>query len=124
LQPGDKKPIANHFNLHAKKLADWLHTLSYIRNVCARHSRLWNRELAIRPDNGKERVWLSPITPRNDRVFYILLMLRHLLNAANNDSDWVDQVNLLLEPIASNRQWRIAMGIPDQWRQHPIWDGA
>jgi abortive infection bacteriophage resistance protein len=29
-------------------LASWLHTLTFIRNCCAHHSRLWNRELSIR----------------------------------------------------------------------------
>ena len=52
----DKKAISQHFNLHHKRLTDWLHTLTYVRNVCAHHSRLWNRELAIRPDKVKDEV--------------------------------------------------------------------
>jgi abortive infection bacteriophage resistance protein len=68
----DKKAIAQYFTLHHKKLGDWLHTLTYVRNICAHHSRLWNRALSIRPDKTKEKHWLPPITPRNDRMFYIL----------------------------------------------------
>lgn len=52
----DKKAIAQHFNFHYKRLGDWLHTLTYVRNICAHHSRLWNRELAIKPDKVKEQV--------------------------------------------------------------------
>ena len=117
----DKKAIAQHFNLHHKKLGDWLHTLTYVRNICAHHSRLWNRSLAIRPDKTKDPKWLAPITPRNDRIFYILLMLRHLLRAIGNGNDWSRNINQLLEPLAHSRRWRASMGIPENWREHPIW---
>jgi len=117
----DKRAIAQHFNLHHKKLGDWLHTLTYVRNICAHHSRLWNRSLAIRPDKTKDPKWLAPITPRNDRIFYILLMLRHLLSATGNGNDWVTNTNQLLEQLAHSGRWRSAMGIPEKWRDHPLW---
>lgn len=117
----DKKLIANHFNLHHKKLGDWLHTLTYVRNVCAHHSRLWNRSLAIKPDRTRDANWLPPMTPRNDRIFYVLLMLRHLLRATGNGDDWAIEVNTLLEPLAVERKWRSAMGLPENWREHPLW---
>lgn len=122
LNHDDKKPISSFFNVHHKRLADWIHTLTYIRNVCAHHSRLWNRELAVRPDVVKDVNWQPPITPRNDRIFYILLILRHLMLATGNGVEWVVQVNQLLSPIANKKQWRVAMGIPDNWESHPIWN--
>lgn len=117
----DKKSIAIHFNIHHKKLGDWLHTLTYVRNICAHHSRLWNRTLSIKPDKTKDANWLPPLTPRNDRIFYILLMLRHLLRATGNGEDWAQLVNQILELLAHNKRWRSAMGMPDNWREHPVW---
>ncbi len=117
----DKKAVAQHFNLHHKKLGDWLHTLTYVRNICAHHSRLWNRALAIRPDKTKDANFLPPITPRNDRIFYILLMLRHLLRTTGNGEDWAQQVNHVLEQLAHSGQWRSAIGLPENWKKHPIW---
>ena len=66
----DKKQIATSYNLHYRRLKDWLHKLTYIRNVCAHHSRVWNRELAIRPESVRDSQWNAPITPRKDRIFY------------------------------------------------------
>ena len=43
----DKKRIAQFFDLHPTVFTSWLHTLTYIRNLCAHHNRLWNRDLAI-----------------------------------------------------------------------------
>jgi abortive infection bacteriophage resistance protein len=121
LNHNDKRPISGYFNIHYKRLESWLHALTYIRNVCAHHSRLWNRELSIRPDLVKDPQWQPPVTPRNDRIFFILLILRSLLLATGNGKEWKDQVNQLLTPIAESKQWRIAMGMPDNWKKHPIW---
>lgn len=75
----DKQLIANESSMHYKQLQDWLHVLTYVRNVCAHHSRLWNRELAIRPEKSRNANWLPPKTPRNDRIFIIILMVNKLL---------------------------------------------
>lgn len=117
----DKAAISAAFNLHHKRLGDWLHKLTYVRNVCAHHSRLWNRQLAIRPDKVKENLWLPPVTPRNDRIFYILLMMRYLLLNVKGGDEWVIQSNRLLEPISETSFYRTSMGMPDDWKQHPLW---
>lgn len=117
----DKKAVSIYFSLHHKRLGDWLHTLTYIRNICAHHSRLWNRELAIRPDRAKEPEWKPPLAPRQDRIFYVLLMLRYLLRPLSCSDEWASEVTGLLEPIASHENHRIAMGMPGDWKNHPVW---
>ena len=66
-------------------------------------------------------VWNPPITPSNDRIFYILLTLRHLLVTTEYGDNWCRDCNALLAPIANNDFLRIAMGMPENWREHPIW---
>lgn len=117
----DKQAVADAFNLHPKRLQDWLHVLTYIRNVCAHHSRLWNRELSIRPQAMNEPEWNAPRLPRRDRVFCILLMLRYLLAQSGNGVVWRDACNALLLPIAATPRWRTVMGMPANWQQHPHW---
>ncbi|UQB43357.1 Abi family protein [Thiomicrospira microaerophila] len=117
----DKAAVSSIFNLHHKRLGDWLHKLTYVRNVCAHHSRLWNRELAIRPDKVKENLWLPPITPRNDRIFYILLMMRYLLRNVKGGDEWAMQMNQLLEPVCETSFYRTSMGMPVDWKHHPLW---
>ncbi|MCI5224401.1 MAG: Abi family protein, partial [Candidatus Electrothrix sp. AR4] len=31
------------YNIHYKIMISWLHSFTYLRNLCAHHSRLWNR---------------------------------------------------------------------------------
>lgn len=117
----DKHAVATHFSIHPKRLQDWLHVLTYVRNVCAHHSRLWNRELAIIPSFMQEAEWRPPLLPRRDRLFCVLLMLRFLLEQSGNGADWRDACNALLAPIVTEPRWRRAMGFPENWSAHPIW---
>ena len=45
--PRLKSQIASEFGVPAKVLEKWLHSISNLRNVCAHHSRLWNRVFSI-----------------------------------------------------------------------------
>lgn len=119
--PRDKNAVAAPLNIHPKRLQDWLHVLTYVRNICAHHSRLWNRSLAIRPTAMSEPEWNNPILPRLDRVFCILLMLRYMMRQTGNGAAWRDECNALLQPIAATTQWRQAMGMGPDWTIHPIW---
>ena len=121
LKHDDKKIISDEFVLHHMCLADWFHTLAYIRNVCSHHGRLWNRELAIRPGTMRSMTWNPPVTPRKDRIFYVLLILRYLLQKVHSIDEWKEQCNDLLKPISEDRKWRAAMGIPENWTEHPVW---
>lgn len=87
----DKKAIASRFKLPFDVLASWLHTLTFIRNCCAHHSRLWNRELSIRPSLPKE--WLIPHVPGDSpqpkqRLYIVLTMLAYLTDLISPDSQW------------------------------------
>lgn len=117
----DKNVVAGAFKLHPKRLQDWLHVMTYVRNVCAHHSRLWNRELSIRPQAMAEPEWQAPLMPRRDRVFCILLMLHYLLTQSGSGVAWRDACNALLLPLAAIPRWRVAMGMPVNWMNHPYW---
>ena len=122
LKHKDKKFISAEFALNSHCLASWFHTLTYIRNICSHHGRLWNRELAIKPSRLQRKNWKPPITPRNDRIFYVLLILRYLISGVHVGNEWKNEVEKFLEPIANVDRWRIAMGIPENWKNHPVWN--
>ncbi|MCU0432064.1 MAG: Abi family protein [Bacteroidia bacterium] len=60
-----KKDIAAHYGLpHPKILESWLLSMSYVRNICAHHARLWNRTLILKPTlpRNTKYVWLQDTT--------------------------------------------------------------
>lgn len=81
----DKKRIANFFDVHPTVFTSWMHSITYVRNLCAHHSRLWNRDLAIEPDiiQKPKGHWIGKRFENNKRMFYFLCMLKYLLNRAN-----------------------------------------
>lgn len=118
----DKKSIAGRFNLPFEVLASWLHTLTFIRNCCAHHSRLWNRELSIRPSLPKE--WVIPNAPGDwpqpkQRLYIVLTMLAYLTDLISPDSQW----KLRLAEIMDQQEpgYLRLMGFPNDWKRQQQW---
>ncbi len=122
LNSDDKKSIAEYFQIHYRALVDWLHTLTYVRNICAHHSRLWNRQIAIRSGSIRDKRWQPPLTPRNDRIFFVLLMLRQLLKYSDVSQDnWKFKIESIMTEIEKNSQHLLSMGMTKEWKEHPLW---
>ena len=118
----DKKAIASRFKLPFDVLASWLHTLTFVRNCCAHHSRLWNRELSISPSLPKE--WVIAHTRENGplpqkRLYIVLTLLAYLTDLIDPENQW----KLYLAELMDQRepgQLR-QMGFPDDWKRQPQW---
>jgi hypothetical protein len=64
------------FRLSLLREGFWLHSLNYVRNICAHHGRLWNRECRIKPMIA--RAYKAELTP-NARVYAQLVVMQILL---------------------------------------------
>lgn len=126
---GDKKRIADFFDVHPTVFTSWLHTLTYVRNICAHHSRLWNRDLAIEPEKllKPKGNWIAKPYENNKRVFYFLCVLRYLLLRANPSNSMKQKIENLFDkyPTVPIKY----LGIPSDgkgnlldWQNEPIWN--
>ncbi|MCI3912827.1 Abi family protein [Pseudomonas viridiflava] len=118
----DKKIIAVRFSLPFEVLASWLHTLTFIRNCCAHHSRLWNRELSIRPALPKG--WDVPNAPAEQpqpkqRLYIVLTMLAYLTDLISPDSQWKYQLAEIMDQ--QEPDYLRLMGFPDDWKRQRQW---
>jgi abortive infection bacteriophage resistance protein len=117
--------IARQFGIAGPVMLSWLQTLNYVRNICAHHSRLWNRELALKPmipDAKHASDWHSPRAMQNNRVFVVLTILSVLSRRIAPQSGWRTRLYELFDrfpdvPVAQ-------MGLPADWRNHPLWREA
>lgn len=117
-----KRSIADPYRIPDEILTSWLKTINVIRNICAHHSRLWNRELGFKPRIPRENKfpeWHKPVVIPQNRVFGILTILRYLLTIIAPQSRWESRLFALLEeyPEISRR----SMGFPDNWKDSPLW---
>lgn len=124
----DKKMIANFFEVHPTVFTSWLHTLTYVRNICAHHSRLWNKDLAIEPEKLLKPVgpWLSKPFENNKRVFYFISVLRYMLKRANPGNSLTEKLDALFKKYPTVPVQ--FLGIPSDekgnirdWKNEPIW---
>lgn len=124
----DKKRIANFFDVHPTVFVSWLHTLTYVRNICAHHSRLWNRDLAIEPEKLLKPVgnWVSKPFENNKRMFYFICVLKYLITRANPGNSLKDKLQNLFKKYPTVPIQYI--GIPSDgkgnaldWENEPIW---
>ena len=122
----DKKAIARRIALPGPLLQSWLHTLTTIRNICAHHARLWNRELGIRPELPKTVNFLWPQHLQNPgqhaRMFTVLCILNLLMRRVSPHTSWDTRLHELLGEYAEINL--AAMGFPLDWQNDPFWEAA
>jgi abortive infection bacteriophage resistance protein len=117
-----KQAAASQWGIADTVLESWLLSLNYVRNICAHHGRLWNRELAVKPLIPHERkhpAWHKPVLVTGNRVFGVFTILRYLLGQIAPQSHWSERLQNLFGqhqnvPLAD-------MGFPDNWLECPIW---
>ena len=117
--------IASYFALPPKTFCSWLHTMNYVRNICAHHSRLWNRDLNIVPEKlsfSKRLVWISnPDTAKRSKNYYFFCMINYMLQVANPTSQFKTKLKELLEEY-KNVISLDSMGFPQGWKEEKMWE--
>jgi abortive infection bacteriophage resistance protein len=113
------KQVARAFNTTEIFLASWMHSLSYVRNVCAHHGRFWNRRLTVKPKLPSAKPWFPYIVERNDSVYSVLVVVHHLLKAIAPTEQWANMVVDAFDqypevPLSS-------VGMPLDWKARHPW---
>lgn len=122
LKSTDQAAIAAPHGIHHQVFASWMLSLNYVRNMCAHHSRLWNRELSIAPKLPRADIWQSPRIPNNKKIYVVLCILRHLSWREPSGDAWAAQVVDLMKQHDAEPRWLNAMGIPRDWKENPFWN--
>lgn len=116
-----KREIAHYFGLSDKVFETWIHSIVYLRNVCAHHTRLWNRAMSIQPQipRSPRKQWLNNVQVANNRTYFILSMVAYLLQTINPNNRFTYKFKALLEkyPNVDTK----ALGFPKHWLDEPLW---
>ncbi|MBK1720309.1 Abi family protein [Thiocystis violacea] len=106
--------------------ATWLRGLNYLRNVCAHHSRLWNRNIVDQPrlPSAAEVPWVAYFEQDSHaraRCYLLLCIARHLLTVVHPSSTWPTRLRDHLGdfPDLTHLDLNLAgMGAPTDWERH------
>ncbi len=105
-----KNSIARTFSADEQFVMSWMHSLSVLRNNCAHHSRLWNREVVFTP-RMDHRKFVKYFT-RSNRIYNHLVVLQIVLNEINPTSSWLDKLSQL---VTEYKVDVANMGFPKDW---------
>ncbi|MDG4868526.1 Abi family protein [Guyparkeria sp. 1SP6A2] len=134
----DTQRLESHFRWKYPVLRSWFRSLSDLRNVCAHHGRVWNREFGSRPEmprkitgpwprvpasipSGSETHPEQRIDPRR-RLYLQIVVIETLMSVVSPGSGWVERLLRLLEHYPEFS--RPHMGFPDDWLEDSFWSGV
>jgi len=121
-----RRAIANVYAMDEEMLESWLHHLTYVRNVCAHHSRLWNREFTVIPllPRNKPAGLAEQCLKGSRRIYNTLVLLLHCMDRIAPEHHWRGRLrSRLSEHKSEHKIDQQAMGFPAEWERMPIWRG-
>jgi abortive infection bacteriophage resistance protein len=121
-----KKEIASYFGVHYKLLESWFEALSYVRNVCAHHSRLWNKKVPKPPiyPNRINHKWLEiePSEDKKNRLYIILAIIDLLLFNIEKNYEFRKELFSLIDQNLEIPLHYI--GFPVGWQSDSFWQNS
>lgn len=119
-----KDMIASEFGaVNHTYLPSWLQSIAQIRNYCAHHSRLWNKNLPGTPKLLKKppHPWVAYEFKQHDnqRLYVHLCIMRYLLNIIVPRNSFATKLADLLDRYP-NVDLK-ALGIQPDWKEQDLW---
>jgi len=119
-----KDIIASEFGtVNHTFLTSWLQSIAQIRNICAHHGRLWNKNLPGRPKllPKPPAPWLTFVPPVSDffMIYIHLCCMKYLLNSISFNNDFSKKLSDILTKYPSVD--KKALGIFNNWQDEPLW---
>jgi len=113
--------ISDTYNIKEIVLSSFLHHITTVRNICAHHSRLWNREFTFTmkfPTNGDPKLLQSFNSNKPKQLYNTLVMCAYLMDIISPNNHWKIKLKKLIE----NHDINVGdMGFPTDWLERPIW---
>ncbi len=104
-------------------LPSWLQSIAQIRNICAHHARLWNKNLpgSVKLLSKPPKPWISDVPGQheNQRLYVHLCIMKYLVNIIAPENTFTERLQGLFEKYPSVD--RHALGMKENWNQEPLW---
>ena len=120
----DRNAVARVYDMDETNLVSLIHSLSVVRNYCAHHSSLWNRESSIAwklPSHRPASLVVNLNHADGKRVYNNLAALAYLMDILNPGHHWKHRLGDLFRHHPSVQE--SLMGFPSDWRNLPLWRG-
>jgi abortive infection bacteriophage resistance protein len=128
MKKDDQTAVANNFGISSFiVMASWLRNINVARNICAHHSRFWNKSNANTPvwPSNTECPDLGHIERderSKSRVYGLACICVYLLRTINPNSGWIDRLKVVMAGFPKSDQISISSaGFPEDWEKANLW---
>lgn len=118
-----KAEIAKNFGLPYQLFESWLLLLTYTRNICAHHSRFWNRELSLKSPKITTNLpfdWINTTGVARNKAYFYISIIKYLLDRINPTNTFTEKLDELLNKY-DNIDYIKSMGFQPDWKDQPLW---
>ena len=115
-----RRVISRVYGINEDVLESWLRHLSIVRNLCAHHSRLWNRQfgITIKSPPRKANVIASQLVHRSRNVYNTLVIVLYFMDTIAPNHHLRSR---LLKLLSEHSEILTDMGFPMDWQNLSIW---
>jgi abortive infection bacteriophage resistance protein len=104
-------------------LPSWLQSIAQIRNFCAHHSRLWNRNLPGAPKllSKPPNTWVFDVPKQHEfqKLYIHMCLMKYMLNVIQPNNDFTQHLDYLFSTYPNVDPH--ALGMKPNWQQEPLW---
>jgi abortive infection bacteriophage resistance protein len=124
---------AADFGFFEERLRSWMKAIFALRNSCAHHARVWNQIVGAKPlvpppnKNPQWHVTIGNATGTApafspDRTGLLLTVCRFWLGKISSTTKWKKRLFGLFDAFPEIEHGELRnIGLPENWRQHPLW---
>ena len=124
----DQVAVAQAFGVTSfAVMTSWLRYINIARNICAHHSRFWNKPNAAIPSwptsaSCPDLGHIETDVRAKTRVYGLACMCAYLLKTINPNSRWADRLKQTISEFPKSDQVSIqSAGFPDNWEKANLW---
>ncbi len=115
-----RRVISRVYGINEDVLESWLRHLSVVRNLCAHHSRLWNRQfgITIKSPPIKANAIARQLVHRSRNLYNTLVILLYFMDTIAPNHHLRSR---LLKLLSEHPERLVVMGFPVDWQHMGIW---
>lgn len=118
-----KDSIAKEFGaVNHTYLPSWLQSIAQIRNLCAHHSKLWNKNLpgTVKLLSNPPNNWVMNVSNQSEfsKLYVHLCLMKYLLNTIK-PNDFTERLSNLF--VSYPNVDPNALGMKENWQNEPLW---
>ncbi len=107
-------------------LPSWLQSIAQIRNYCAHHSRLWNKNLPGTPKllPNPPFNWITDVPKQHEfpKLYIHLCLMKYLLDRIQPENNFAIRIDYLLKKYPNVDP--NALGLKPNWQNEPLWQNS